>query len=283
VRLTRRGRLTVTLSVAGLVFASACTAFTLTRTSVGPALGLPTAPPCTLRAGEITRSWTHEQAMTTTTVAAVGQRIEATDNSNAVAVTVALRGRDDHVVDAVAARQIYRALPAGAPPAAATTVAAALLGRGGSALTCTVKSLGFGSRLGAETPGPLGLTPRADGLRIAMREVFDKQILGGYAPEGVDSGHIEGSAHYEGRAIDVFFRPVNAVNTQRGWLQTHWAVAHAERLHVATIIFDRQIWSARRSSSGWRDYEPASGPTANAVLLHEDHVHVDVLEGSPGD
>ena len=33
-------------------------------------------------------------------------------------------------------------------------------------------------------------------------------MLGGFDPDGVSSGHVEGSTHYEGRAIDVFFRPV---------------------------------------------------------------------------
>jgi hypothetical protein len=274
----------VTLSLASLALVSAGTAYILMRTSVGPALGLPTAPPCTLTAGEVTRRWTFEQAMTATTVAAVGQRINASDNDIAAAVTRSLLGRDDRVVDAVAARQIYRALPGGTrPPAAEITVTAALLGRSGPALTCTVRSLGVDAGLAAEAPGPLGLTPRADAVRLAMREVFDKQILGGYAPEGVTSGHIEGSAHYEGRAIDVFFRPVSTASTQHGWLQTHWVMAHAQRLHVATIIFDRQVWSASRSGSGWRTYQHPSGPTVDPVLLHEDHVHVDVLEGNPGD
>jgi hypothetical protein len=56
-------------------------------------------------------------------------------------------------------------------------------------------------------------------------------------------------------------------------------VAHAEQLSVATVIFDRSIWSAHRSVSGWRDYEHPGGPTDNPILLHEDHVHVDVVEG----
>jgi hypothetical protein len=281
VRLTRKGRLTVTLSVASLAFASACTAYALTRTPVGPALGLSTAPPCTLTAGEVTRRWTHEQAMTATTVAAVGQRIQATDNEVAGALSLALDDRDDRVVDASAAQQIYRAQPdRGPPPAAAVSVATALLGRSGAALTCTVRSLGVGSGLAVEPPGSTGLTARADAVQVAMREVFGKQILGGYTPEGVNNGHIEGSAHYEGRAIDIFLRPTSATNTQRGWMQAHWTVAHAQRLHVATLIFDRQIWSARRSGLGWRDYEHPSGPTSNPVLLHEDHVHVDVLEGT---
>lgn len=271
----------MTLTVTILAFAGACTAYTLTRTQVGPALGLGTAPPCTLTAGDLTRRWTHEQAMSATTVAAVGQRIGATDNGIAAAVDRALRGRDDRVVAPATAREMYRALPDRARPAAAElAVSATLLGRNGPALACTVKSSALDTGLPAEAPGPSGLTPRAEAVRLAMRAVFDKQILGGYAPGGVTTGHVGGSAHYEGRAIDVFFRPVDDANTQRGWMQAHWAVAHAGELHLATVIFDRRIWTASRSGSGWRDYEHPSGPTANAVLLHEDHVHLDVLDGS---
>ena len=129
-------------------------------------------------------------------------------------------------------------------------------------------------------PVSRGLTPRADTVRIAMRETFGKQIIGGFEPDGVSTGHIEGSAHYEGRAIDVFFRPISAANQQLGWQQAQWAVAHADRLRLATIIFDRRVWSAERSASGWRDYQSIpTAPTDNPVLLHEDHVHVDVLRG----
>jgi hypothetical protein len=62
----------------------------------------------------------------------------------------------------------------------------------------------------------------------------------------------------------------------RGWRLAHWLVAHAQELDVAVVIFDRQIWSARRSPQGWRPYAHPSGDTDNPVLAHEDHVHVDV-------
>ena len=124
--------------------------------------------------------------------------------------------------------------------------------------------------------GPDGLTPRADRLRAEVEAVFGPQSLGGFAPGGVRSGHIEGSAHYEGRAVDVFFRPVTPEATAQGWRVAHWLVAHADDLEVATVIFDRQVWTARRSTAGWRDYRHPSGDTGNPILNHEDHVHVDV-------
>jgi hypothetical protein len=216
--------------------------------------------------------------MTATTVAAVGRRIGATDDDIAAAVSRGLRGRQTNEVGAVAAREIYRAVPAAPSPSPRSLArAAALLGKHGPALTCSVQALP--DLVGAEPMGASGLTARAATLRLAMRGTFGKQNLGGFAPGGVHAGHIQGSAHYEGRAIDVFFRPISATNQQLGWLQAQWAVAHADRLQVATVIFDRHVWSAEQSASGWRSYVYPEGPTDNPILLHDDHVHVDVLRG----
>ncbi len=218
--------------------------------------------------------------MTATTVAAVGVRIGATDNGVAAAVRRSLDVRADAYLGPDQARQVYRELPDRARPSQeALATARALLGADGPALTCTVPALTSGAGLGVETPTGTGLTPRADALRREMRTAFGPQSLGGFDPAGVTSGHVAGSAHYEGRAIDVFFRPISAANTRLGWVQAQWAVAHAERLRVATVIFDKQVWSAQRSLSGWRDYAYPDGPTDNPVLLHEDHVHVDVERG----
>ncbi len=278
-RLTRRGRLAVTLTVGALGLGA--TAYALTRTSAGSAVGLPTRPPCTIEVGDRTTDWTRGQAMTATTVAAVGLRIGASENGVAAAVDRALRPGVDRPLDATAARAIYQGLPDVARPGRQqVALARALLGHHGPSLTCTVPMLFAAPDLDREAPGADGLTPRAGTLRVAMREVFGKQILGGFEPRGVSDGHIDGSAHYEGRAIDVFLRPVTEEHRRQGWSQAQWAVAHAERLDVATVIFDRRLWTGRRSAAGWRDYQHPSGASDNPVLMHEDHVHVEVVEGS---
>ena len=112
--------------------------------------------------------------------------------------------------------------------------------------------------MAAETEGASGLTPRAATLRKELEAAFGSQSLGGFEPGGVSTGHIEGSAHYAGRAIDVFFRPYDdPENTKDGWALAHWLVANADRLAIATVIYDDHLWSAGRSSEGWRPYVPS--------------------------
>lgn len=280
-RLTRRGRLTVTLAVAAVLVLSA--AFVLTRTPAGTVLGIaPAPPPCSITVAGETQEWSWESARTATTVAGVGARIGATLNGVAAALDRTVEGEE--AITTGAARATYRLLPDVAnPPPGSLALARALLGYDGPALVCTVPTFNLGNRTGVmlprEDPGETGLTPRAARLRAEMGEVFGKQTLGGFAPQGVRSGHIDGSAHYDGRAVDVFFRPINDENKRRGWLVAHWLVAHAQELDLATVIFDRHIWTSRQSVVGWRDYQHPEGPTDNPILLHQDHVHVDVREG----
>jgi hypothetical protein len=279
-RLTRRGRLSVTLLVLLLVVGGG--GYLLLRTPVGTLAGVTAGPACTLTASGRTVEWSAEQAMTATTAAGVGTRTGATLNGVAAAVDRSLARLDRRdgsgPLGPADVRDVYRALPDAATPGdRALDVAEALLGRRGAALTCVLPL--SEPDLPAQRPNDLGLTPRADRVRTELRAVFGKQILGGFSPEGVSTGHIDGSAHYSGRAIDVFHRPATEANQRRGRQQALWAVAHAERLRVATVIFDRRIWTARRSVQGWHDYRPPGGRTDNPVLLHEDHVHVDVLAG----
>jgi hypothetical protein len=155
----------------------------------------------------------------------------------------------------------------------ARVLASALTGNSRAAFSC---------RLGGEPDeededlGASGLTDRADEVRVALDTLFD-QPLGGFAPGGVSTGHMEGSAHYEGRAIDVFVRPVSPRNKVRGWAIAQYLVSQADRLDVHTVIFDDLIWTAgRRSGDGWRDYDPPERSGDPAILEHRDHVHVDV-------
>jgi hypothetical protein len=157
------------------------------------------------------------------------------------------------------------------------TLASALTGNSPGALWCDVP--GDADEAGDEIDAT-GLVERATRLREDLEARFGTLSLGGFEPGGVSSGHMEGSAHYEGRAVDVFFRPVNAENRKRGWAMASYLVANADRLDVKTIIFDDRIWRAGSwAGDGWRDYRvPSSSGGDRAILEHRDHVHVDVFD-----
>jgi hypothetical protein len=122
-----------------------------------------------------------------------------------------------------------------------------------------------------------GLTERAEAVRRDLVDTFGDLPLGGFAPGGVHEGHMPGSAHYEGRAIDVFVRPVSAANKRRGWAVASYLVAQADRLGIATVIFDDRVWRVGSSADGWQDYQvPAGSRGDERILEHRDHVHVDV-------
>ena len=160
----------------------------------------------------------------------------------------------------------------------ARALASALTGQSRASFACEV---GGTADQGDDGLTGVGLTPRADTVREEVRAVFGDVPLGGFAPEGVSTGHIEGSAHYAGRAVDIFVRPISEDNTTRGWAIASYLVAQADRLDVATVIFDGRIWTSRRSGEGWRGYDvDTSGrtPATAAILEHRDHVHVDVAE-----
>jgi hypothetical protein len=158
----------------------------------------------------------------------------------------------------------------------ARTVASALTGNSPRAFTCVVDDDAD------EAPDRLadtGLTHRADVVRRDVGAAFGELSLGGFAPGGVRSGHQPGSAHYDGRAIDIFVRPVSPENRRQGWAIAQYLVAQADRLVIQNVIFDDRIWtSGSRSDEGWRNYDPPERSGDPAILEHRDHVHVDVLD-----
>ncbi|TQN31517.1 hypothetical protein FHX37_1424 [Haloactinospora alba] len=206
---------------------------------------LPWTPPCVVHTGEGTVALSRQEAQRATT-----------------AVALEAHGAEDPDTSGIDA-DVRERLRSG-PPADA-----------GPSLTCRASGSGGLER---QKLGESGLTPRASQVRSAMEEVFGEQSLGGYEPGGVQDGHGEDSAHYDGRAIDVFYRPVSEENRRQGWLLAHWLVAHAQTLDIANVIFDDRIWNVHGSPGGWWDYD--SPDPDNDILSHRDHVHVDVQQGS---
>jgi len=157
----------------------------------------------------------------------------------------------------------------------ARVLASALTGNSPHAFSCR---LGGTVDAGATELKSSGLTKRADVVRREVDEVFDSPPLGGFAPGGVQTGHMVGSAHYDGRAVDIFVRPISRANKIRGWAIAQYLVAQADRLDIKTVIFDGKIWTAGwKSGDGWRHYDPPETSGDRAILEHRDHVHVDVF------
>ncbi len=157
----------------------------------------------------------------------------------------------------------------------ARVLASALTGNSAHAFTCRI---GDPPEPESDRLKASGLTHRADVVRREVGEMFGDPPVGGFAPGGVSTGHMEGSAHYDGRAVDVFVRPVSAENKVRGWAIAQYLVAMADRLGVQHVIFDDRIWtSGSASDEGWRDYDPPERSGDRAILEHRDHVHVDVF------
>lgn len=207
----------------------------------------------------------------------VGERTVELDRQEAeAAATVAARTVRLRLAPPRAERAVARVLEAS--PQEIQDVTAALTGRAPHALSCRYGAVGEQE---SDKLDAVGLTRRAATARRDLQRAFGPQKLGGYAPGGVRSGHMAGSAHYQGRAVDVFFRPVTRRNRIKGWAMAQYLVVNADRLALDTVIYDGRIWTARRSSQGWRSYRvDRAGRSAGvmAVLEHRDHVHLDVAD-----
>ena len=242
--MTRRGRIVIAVVVLLLVGGSVAVARAMLKD-----------PGCQVTWGGRTVNLSRAEAEAVTTAVAPQVRAKGSSAADLVRRAAPNLSRDD-----------------------AAFVAQAATGQRHAALYC--------SSGGASTSEPLdldsrGLTARAERVRTDMFAKFGDLPLGGFAPGGVHDGHMPGSAHYEGRAIDVFFRPINAANRNQGWALAQYLVANARRLAIATVIFDDQIWTADRAAGGWRHYvvpdpQNAHNAAEREILEHRDHVHVDV-------
>ncbi|WP_127480026.1 hypothetical protein [Nocardioides pantholopis] len=157
----------------------------------------------------------------------------------------------------------------------ARVLASALTGNSPGSFWCEIDD---DAEEAADGLTPSGLVERAQTVREEVEAVFGDVSLGGFEPGGVGTGHMEGSAHYEGRAVDIFVRPISPANKTRGWAISSYLVAQAARLDIQTVIFDDRIWQAKDSEDGWEDYDPPSRSGDRRILEHRDHVHVDVFD-----
>ena len=95
--------------------------------------------------------------------------------------------------------------------------------------------------------------------------------LGGWAP---GTGHVKGSYHYRGEAIDWGVRQwETGAGTPYGDAVAAWGVANAQAFGIVEIIWNDRIWRARTGQ--WGPYKHRCGCN-DPNLQHRNHVHFSV-------
>lgn len=95
-------------------------------------------------------------------------------------------------------------------------------------------------------------------LRAVCAEFPMITSYGGYRGDG---------EHSDGRAIDIM------VSGELGWQVADYLRANSGAFGLYDVIYSQRIWTAQRSSEGWRYMSDRGSTTAN----HYDHVHVKVF------
>ena len=124
-----------------------------------------------------------------------------------------------------------------------------------------------------EQIGADGLTPRTRTAMHAVIEAFGVTDVGGFCPGGCTTGHITGSDHYTGHAVDFMLLPMNQANRELGDRIASWLVANHDQLAVKYVIWSEQIWTPGR---GWHVYVHPDGNTSDPTVRHDDHIHLSV-------
>ncbi|WP_055491298.1 hypothetical protein [Streptomyces sp. TP-A0356] len=115
----------------------------------------------------------------------------------------------------------------------AAALAAALSGREGPALTCTVIKIAA-----ADSAAQSG-----SAMTEAVRREFGPDLVSDPASTAVGIAY-----------------PVS--DTRTGWALAQWMVSHATTLHVASVAFDNRLWSSVTSDRGWTHANGASGASS---------------------
>ena len=139
----------------------------------------------------------------------------------------------------------------------------------------TSQSLDCPTGLAADCP-PTGRSVEAglqpDAVLVVRCAVAHFQIasIGGLAT----SGHIAGSDHYTGRAVDLMIDDwATPAGVAFGDRVAAYFIANAGRFGITYIIWRARIWTTERPY--WRTYTHPSG-SANPTLLHLNHLHISV-------
>jgi hypothetical protein len=104
----------------------------------------------------------------------------------------------------------------------------------------------------AQSPGPDGLTPRAQAL-----------VTAGAAATGRTGALLPGSG---GTAVR-YVLGAKAGTTTTAWAIAHWAVASADALDVVAVEVGGRQWRRSESTQGWTAIEGGTGPATGTVII----------------
>jgi hypothetical protein len=85
------------------------------------------------------------------------------------------------------------------------------------------------------------------------------------------------SDHPKGRACDLFYNHRAPADVAFGWQVANWLTTNEAVYAVRTVIWQGQIWNARRAT--WRPYQSRvynCPDPENITGCHYDHIHVSV-------
>jgi hypothetical protein len=107
--------------------------------------------------------------------------------------------------------------------------------------------------------------PHVKAAAEKIAATFGVYNIGGFAT----AGHIPGSDHYTGHALDVMtFTDMSKGNLVAEWTKTNWST-----LNIKYMIWNRRYWDSPTKSSPYTGSSP-----------HTDHVHISFnTSGGSGD
>ncbi|OEU88739.1 hypothetical protein [Streptomyces oceani] len=144
----------------------------------------------------------------------------------------------------------------------ADLLARALMGRSGAVLNCTTN------------PGDMADAGDPEAVRATLAREFGPAVLSGPSADraartdGADGADRAARTEGAGRAgnADPGTIELPVRSDARGRELAHWAVAHASQLHITRITNGDRVWSAERSTEGWREVESAERDGSTVVL-----------------
>ena len=133
----------------------------------------------------------------------------------------------------------------------ATVLSGALTGRVPAGISCQVNSVGT-------APAATGASALSDRLQKEYGSVVTPRVLPARGGSAGSGDAASASAAPVDPVVSVALHAGATTAAQRGWSVAQWAVAHCQDLHLASVQYAGQVWSAADSTKGWQPVASAS-------------------------